>query len=152
MPSQVFRAGVVLLVQRSNKDVLAFERGDMGGAWQLPQGGVDIGETPIEAAWRELREETGLDASCVRLIQEIPEWITYEWPESIRARAPHGDVRRGQVQRWFVFEMLDENRCQPAPDNEEFVAWRWMSSSDLLHEVADFRKDSYQRALSQVMA
>lgn len=150
MPAQVFRAGVVLVVQRSDGDVLVFERGDVQGAWQLPQGGIDIGETPEEAAWRELAEETGLGPTCVRLIHEVAEWITYEWPDSIRVRAKHGDVRRGQVQRWFVFEIAEHSSCEPVVDNDEFVAWQWMSLDTLLEVVAEFRRDSYRRAFALV--
>jgi putative (di)nucleoside polyphosphate hydrolase len=150
VPAQVFRAGVVLVVQRVNKDVLVFERGDVPGAWQLPQGGIDVGETPAEAAWRELLEETGLGSDCVRLSWEIPEWITYEWPDSIRSGAKQGDVRRGQVQRWFIFDLVDEGACGPRPDNIEFVAWKWMSRRDVIREVVDFRRDSYRRAFELV--
>ena len=56
-----FRAGVVAVVRRSDGQVMAFERADAPGAWQLPQGGIESGETPEQAAWRELREETGPD-------------------------------------------------------------------------------------------
>lgn len=143
MVSQVFRAGVVLVVRRSNGDVLAFERGDAPGAWQLPQGGIDVGETPHEAAWRELEEETGFTSADVVLVHEVPEWITYEWPDDIRSRAKHGDTRRGQTQRWFFFSVIDD-AIEPIPDGREFVSWKWSSLQSVTDEVAPFRRSAYE--------
>lgn len=139
-----------MVVRRDDGDVLALERSDVPNAWQLPQGGVDIGETPLQAAWRELDEETGLRPPCVELVGELPEWIAYEWPAAIRRNAEHGQARIGQVQRWFVFRFLDGNGCAPSPDLEEFIAWKWMTPAELLAGVADFRRDAYRRALSLV--
>ena len=61
MPSRHFRAGVVIAVRRDDGQLLAFERADVPGQWQLPQGGLETAERPVEAAWRELGEETGLE-------------------------------------------------------------------------------------------
>ncbi|MFM8856359.1 MAG: NUDIX domain-containing protein [Actinomycetota bacterium] len=150
MPSQVFRAGVVLVVRRGNGDVLVFERSDARGAWQFPQGGIDVGETPQEAAWRELSEETGLSSSVVTLMYEVPEWISYEWPDDIRAKAKHGDSRRGQTQRWFFFRSSDEVDVEPVPDGREFISWKWITPRTAIEEVASFRRAAYERAFSSV--
>lgn len=150
MPAQVFRAGVVLVVRRGNGDVLVFERADARGAWQFPQGGIDPGESPVEAAWRELAEETGLSSSVVTLAHEVPEWITYEWPDDIRSKAADGDSRRGQTQKWFFFRASDEIGLEPEPDGREFVAWRWISPRIAIEEVAPFRRTAYERAFSSV--
>src|SRR5688572_24042746 len=78
--SQHFRAGVVVVVRHPDGRILAFERSDVAGSWQLPQGGLIDHEEPIEAAWRELMEETGLGEEHVVARAEFPDWVAYEWP------------------------------------------------------------------------
>jgi putative (di)nucleoside polyphosphate hydrolase len=142
MASLHFRAGTVAVVRNSTGDVLAFERADRLGQWQLPQGGIDAGEDPVEGAWRELEEETGLTANQVQLVDEYPEWTVYEWPEGVKKDGN----RLGQAQRWFFFQINDDN-TEPKADGIEFVDWKWVQIDWLLDQVVDFRKASYQRVL-----
>lgn len=151
MSTQVFRAGVVLVVRRENGDLLAFERLDVPGAWQLPQGGLDENEEPLEAAWRELAEETGLGTEDVRLVHELAEWIAYEWPAEIRPRVKDGRHRRGQIQKWYLFGVVPDREIVPRPDGVEFGAWRWMSPRDLIAGLPEFRRDCYARAFSRIL-
>lgn len=135
------RLGVVAAVRRGDGCVLAFERSDLSGEWQLPQGGVESGETPEQAAWRELEEETGLNAEQVALVGEYEGWTAYLWPESMR----RGE-RQGQVHRWFFFEPIVDP-IQPSPDGQEFKAWKWMSPDRLIDRVVEFRKQPYRQVL-----
>lgn len=151
MSAQVFRAGVVLVIRRENGDLLAFERVDVPGAWQLPQGGLDGDEEPLEAARRELLEETGLGDQDVRLVFELPEWIAYEWPDEIRSRVKDGRHRRGQIQKWFLFGVVPGREIVPQPDGVEFGAWCWMSPHDLIAGLPEFRRDCYARAFSRIL-
>lgn len=151
MAAQVFRAGVVLVVRRENGDLLAFERADVPGAWQLPQGGLDEGEEPLAAAWRELEEETGLNRSDVRLVVELAEWIAYEWPDDIRSRVKDARHRRGQIQKWFLFGVPPDRDVEPEVDGIEFSGWRWMSPRQILEGLPDFRRDCYGRAFARIL-
>ena len=129
-----------------SKRVLAFERADVSDSWQLPQGGLEQGEEPIAAAWRELAEETGLDETHVVARAEYPEWIAYEWPDYV-IRARNDDrQRRGQVQKWFLFDALSEDVI-PKPDGREFVAWRWVEPLWLVSHVVEWRRHAYERVL-----
>jgi putative (di)nucleoside polyphosphate hydrolase len=136
-------------VQRDDGDILAFERGDKPGAWQLPQGGIDAGETVEQAAWRELGEETGLTAADVALASIHPRWTVYEWPEEIaaeRSRRKGADLI-GQVHRWVFFRA--ESDVQPIPDGDEFVAWQWVSPAWLVGHVAPFRRGPYEQVFGE---
>lgn len=130
-----------MVVRRGNGDVLAFERGDVAAAWQLPQGGLQAGETPVVAAWRELKEETGLGEDDVRLVGEHPRWTVYELPVALRKGS-----RLGQAHRWFFFEASDDG-LTPTPDDREFVRWRWLPPQELIATVVDFRRPGYEEVL-----
>ncbi|HAN45517.1 MAG TPA: RNA pyrophosphohydrolase, partial [Cyanobacteria bacterium UBA8156] len=86
-----------------NRDglVLVGERLDSPGAWQFPQGGMDEGETPLAAAQREFQEEVGV--TLTEPIAEYPDWLYYDFPPEVQARAAIGKAYRGQKQRWFLF-------------------------------------------------
>lgn len=147
MPSVHFRAGVVIAVRRpDNGQVLAFERADAAGVWQLPQGGLQEGETPLQGAWRELEEETGLTEREVEFVSEHPEWLVYEWPLEVQ-RAKGGIHRRiGQAQRWFTFHSVSPD-ILPTPDGSEFVAWQWVEPLWLVDHVPGWRRPPYQVVL-----
>ncbi len=135
------RVGVVAVVRRDDGRLLAFERSEPAGEWQLPQGGLQVGESPVEAAWRELAEETGLDERQVELVEEYDGWTVYLWPRPMR-----GGERLGQAHRWFIFRpTIDPIR--PVPDGREFVAWTWMDPAELIDRVVDFRKQPYRQVL-----
>jgi putative (di)nucleoside polyphosphate hydrolase len=142
VPGHHFRAGVVAVVRRADGQVMAFERTAPQGQWQLPQGGLDRGERPVDALWRELGEETGLGPDDVELVGEPSDWIVAEWPQDVV-----GDGGRlGQVHRWFELRVRDED-VTPQPDGREFRAWRWVEPGWLVEHVVEFKRPAYRQVL-----
>jgi putative (di)nucleoside polyphosphate hydrolase len=141
MASLHFRANVAAIVVNAEGCVMAFERSDLPGQWQLPQGGIDDDETPVEAAWRELEEETGLGPEQVELVDEFPEWTAYTYPTG-----PGKNGRLGQAQRWFTFRVFNED-TEPMPDGVEFSDWKWVNREWMVDNAVDFRQTSYRRIL-----
>lgn len=147
MASAHFRAGVVIVVRHTDlARVMVFERVDAPGSWQLPQGGIKAGEQPVEAAWRELEEETGLGADHVVSRAEFPDWIAYEWPADVQERNAGSHHRIGQVQKWFLFDVRSAD-VEPTPDGIEFGAWQWVTPSWMLEHVVEWRREAYARVL-----
>lgn len=126
--------------------VLALERYEFPGSWQLPQGGLEEGEEPIDAARRELREETGLTWQQVELLGVHPGWLAYE----LDADKRKPDTGRGQVQKWFVLRLVDRRatidvgQVDERKGHPEFRAHAWMSVEDLLTKTAPFRLPVYE--------
>jgi putative (di)nucleoside polyphosphate hydrolase len=146
--SPTFRAGVGIVVLDTRGWVLALERSTVPGGWQLPQGGIEDGEEPIEALWRELREETGLTADDVEVIAELPEWLGYELPAPYRS----AKTGRGQVHKWFLLRAGADDlpvRTDTTPE-AEFRAWRWVDLAELAEQTVAFRQPVYRRLAALV--
>jgi putative (di)nucleoside polyphosphate hydrolase len=125
--------------------VWAGERLDTPGAWQMPQGGIDPGETPEDAARRELWEEVGLPADSVRLLDSLPEALPYDLPAELVPKLWKGRFR-GQAQHWFRFGYDGPDDAVDLDVHErEFSRWRWMDAPDLLDAIVPFKRDLYAR-------
>lgn len=143
---EFFRANVGVLCISEAGLVLAFERADRPGSWQLPQGGLHVGETPLEAARRELAEESGMEperVAALPLLHEHPDWIVYTLP----SRTAHHGL--GQAQRWLAFRypgdpeaVANEIDLARSP---EFRAFAWMRLGELAEHTAPFRKPVYEK-------
>ncbi len=142
-------AGIVLV----NKDGLVFsgkrrpdKLPDDAPLWQLPQGGIDEGETPLEAAYRELAEETGVTEA--ELVHEIPDWLYYDLPEELIGKALKGKFR-GQKQKWFLmrFTGQDEMIDLKAHSQIEFDQWTWRPLAECVELVIEFKKPIYRALL-----
>ena len=117
-------------------------------AWQLPQGGIDEGELPIEAGFRELKEETSI--INVEFLCEFPEWINYDIPLPLADRLWSGKYR-GQSQRWLLFYFSGEdNEINIKTKNPEFLDWKWIEIDQLTEVVVDFKLHVYKEVKEQV--
>ncbi len=138
-----FRAGVGLVVIDADGRVLGLERCDVPGSWQLPQGGIESGEEPLDAARRELAEETGIGWHAVELIAEYPSWLGYELPVSERS----SKTGRGQVHRWFLVRFVGDDSgidLNAESGGGEFCAWRWMHVAELVALTWEIRRPIYE--------
>ena len=144
-PAQYFRAGVGAVIVSDAGLVLALERADIPGAWQLPQGGLDADEEPLPAVFREIGEETAIPANALHLLQTSPELLVYELPPAARRE----NTGRGQAQYWFFFRFHGHDQLIDPLQGGEFRSWKWMAFTSLLESVADFRKPVYLRLFAQ---
>lgn len=143
----VNRDGLVFVGRRANKKLR--EHVAPGHEWQMPQGGIDEGEDPLNAAIRELQEETNVTSAS--LIAEAPDWFAYDLPDDIAKEAWKGRYR-GQRQKWFAFrfegaesEIDIEN---PAGGHRpEFDAWRWERMDRLPDLIIPFKRPVYDRVV-----
>jgi putative (di)nucleoside polyphosphate hydrolase len=113
----------------------------------MPQGGIDKGETPVEAALRELREETGVDAGHVTVLGETAEWLPYDLPVEV---LPYRGKYRGQTQKWVLMRLdAGDEVIDLSHEDVEFSDWRWMSGTELLSLIVPFKRPIYQAVLTE---
>ena len=148
-PPPNYRPCVGVMLFNRHGLVFAGRRRDIGvEAWQMPQGGIDAGETPRHAALRELAEEAGTDK--VEIVAESEGWLTYEFPDELRNRV-WGGRYAGQVQRWYLMRFTGEDSDidVAASESSEFAAWRWMRLDDLVRGIVAFKRPVYDRIAAE---
>jgi len=140
--------GIVLLNQKSR---VFWGKRIRSHSWQFPQGGIDPGETPEQAMYRELYEEIGLHPEHVQMLARTRDWLRYEVPQRYVRREARG-IYKGQKQIWFLLQLLgqDWNINLRATDHPEFDAWRWNDYRVPLDVVIEFKRDVYEMALAEL--
>ncbi len=140
--------GIILL---NHKNQVFWGKRIRTHSWQFPQGGIDRGETPEQAMFRELHEEVGLQPQHVRLVARTRDWLRYEVPDRYIRRDARGHYR-GQKQIWFLLQLTghDWDLNLRATDHPEFDAWRWNDYWVPLDVVVEFKRDVYEMALTEL--
>jgi len=138
--------GIVLLNKRG--EVWVGRRNDTPDAWQMPQGGIDKGEEPREAALRELEEEIG--TAEANILAETKEWLSYDLPSDLVGKVWKGKYR-GQTQKWFALQFTgrDGDIAPTEVAHPEFDAWRWCPAQEVPELAVSFKRDIYQSVVAE---
>lgn len=147
MQEKKYRPNVAIIVLSpgypfENK-VLVAQRSDIKGAWQFPQGGIDEGETPQEALFRELEEEIGTNE--VEIIAEYPQWLNYDFPQNVAKKmAPFA----GQSQKYFLVRLAPGAKIDINTPKPEFDDFKFIKIEELDALVNHFKKDVYNKVIN----
>ncbi len=150
MVPENYRPNVGIMIVNQNGQIWMGKRinaNDSNYCWQMPQGGIDAGETPIQAAWRELHEETGLDKASVDFFVESSDWLCYTFPSWIK-RPPF----IGQCQKWFLFRFTGQDsdfKFDCHPEEIEFSAFQWVEPDMAPQMVIPFKKEVYEKIIRE---
>ena len=145
----LYRPNVGLMLIAGDRRVFVGHRpgtpADM--AWQMPQGGIDKGETPVEAACRELGEEVGTTKAL--LLRESRDWIRYDVPAKVAPGYWKGRWR-GQTQKWFALAFTGrDSDIDITAHGDEFDAWKWVPAQELVQLIVPFKRPVYETVLAE---
>lgn len=147
-PQPGYRACVGMMVINPAGLVWIGERRSAAGSWQMPQGGIDRGEQPFDAALRELAEEIGTDR--VELVAESSRWYAYDLPPESIPRFHHGRYR-GQSQKWFALRFVGrDDEIDVATAKPEFLRWRWAQPDDVVALIVPFKRKVYEAVFAEL--
>jgi putative (di)nucleoside polyphosphate hydrolase len=140
--------GIILLNQ---KNQVFWGKRIRSHSWQFPQGGIDRGESPEQAMYRELHEEVGLQPEHVRIVARTRDWLRYEVPDRFIRRDARGHYK-GQKQIWYLLQLMayDWQLNLRATSHPEFDAWRWNDYWVPLDVVVEFKRGVYEMALTEL--
>ena len=143
------RTGVGIVLLNNENNIFVGRRIDNPkNSWQMPQGGVDQNENFLQAAKRELEEETGIKS--VKLIKELDGWFQYDLPKYLLGKLWKGKYR-GQKQKWFVMKFLgQQDEINVNTKNPEFLDWKWVELDQVTELVVDFKLNVYKKLKEKV--
>ena len=151
LDSQGFRPNVGIVISNTLGDVFWARRVGGDNAWQFPQGGMHLNETPEDALYRELFEEVGLTPKSVKILAATRSWLRYQLPKRLR-RHNSSSHFRGQKQKWYLLQLVGDEKdiSMKRSDKPEFDAWRWVSYWYPVTEIVAFKRDVYRQALREL--
>ena len=143
------RIGVgIALLNHENKVFVGKRIDNPANSWQMPQGGVDKNENFLQAAKRELKEETSI--KTVEVIKELNKWMSYDLPKNLLGKLWKGKYR-GQKQKWFIMKFLGKNdEINIRTKEPEFSDWKWIKPSDLPEVAVDFKINIYKKMAKEL--
>ncbi len=146
-----FRPNVGIILANRQGQVLWARRVGGQDAWQFPQGGIQKGEDPEQALYRELYEEVGLRRQDVKILARTRGWLRYRLPRRL-LRHGSNPLCIGQKQKWFLLQLVSEDSAISLDNGgpAEFDQWRWVSYWFPLDQVVSFKRDVYRRALKEL--
>ena len=144
-----YRSGVgVVVLNKENKVFVARRIDNPKNFWQMPQGGVDKNENYLNAALRELEEETSIKS--VKLIKELDGLITYDLPDHLLGIIWKGRYK-GQTQKWFLMRFVgSDNEINIKTKHPEFLEWKWVDLKEITELVVSFKLELYKKVQSKV--
>jgi len=147
-----FRANVGIVIFNKKHQVFFAKRRYQSG-WQFPQGGIQLGESPKKAMFRELLEETGLDKKSVEIIYVSDHWYDYLIPKKSVRKITNGTTVIGQRQKWFLLKLKgrSSNISLASSSEQEFDSWKWIAPDLSIKQVIGFKQDVYEKVISEFM-
>ena len=153
MEEALYRPNVGIIIFNRDGKILWCKR-KQGDGWQFPQGGIDKGESPLEALYRETYEEVGLKKHQIKIVRENERWIGYDVPKDRVPKYFSFKNRRfkGQTQKWFLAEFLGNNEDinLSLHSQIEFSEWTWSSYWHPITGGIEFKRDAYRKALNDL--
>lgn len=149
--SDGFRPNVGIMLANDHGQLLWARRIGGQDAWQFPQGGINAGESPEDAMYRELHEEVGLSCDAVDVLASTRSWLRYRLPQRF-IRSGQKPLCIGQKQKWFLLRLLEDDAAVQLDlnDKPEFDQWQWVSYWYPLNQVIAFKREVYRRAMKEL--
>lgn len=149
-PDYLYRSGVGIMLINKDKKIFVGKRIDNhSDAWQMPQGGLDAGESEDKAMLRELKEETGIASDNVRILKKSAIHHYYNLPYKLQKKF-WGGKYLGQKQRWYLIEFLgNDDAINIRTEIPEFSEWKWVEKEDIVSAIVSFKREMYEDVLKE---
>ena len=149
-PDYLYRSGVGIMLINRDKEIFVGKRIDNNSdSWQMPQGGLDVGESEDAAMLRELKEETGIVESSVKILQKSRDHYYYNLPYKLQKKF-WGGKYLGQKQRWYLLEFTgDEKLINVTTEDPEFSEWKWIEKAKIISAIVGFKRELYEDVIKE---